>query len=291
MKRGILVLALTMAFVAAACGGGDKKPRTAPTSTPDTDAKPTATKSAAGSTPSANSSLADDNAISDLMGLMFNSSMGEASGGSAPPLGAPDPELGKYLLKRDDLPDGFTAMGEFSVTVPDDDTELAGARMAAAVFTDGDPEAEVPTQQSMLMSMVVKPEDPSMLADAFSEMEGGFTQEELMKSLGGGGEGFPGLGLSDVRELDTDGLGEHAAGLGLTLDMSGFFEALTEAFGAEMSDEDRTAMDAFSNITMRMYLFERNGMGAAVMRIAFGDDDSSASDDLELAQTVHGRLD
>lgn len=292
MKRAILVLTLTAAVVAAACGGGDKKPITAPTSTPDTDPKPTATAQAAGSTPRASSSEGGG-ALSDLMGLMFNSGLGEAAGGgSAASLGAPDPELGQYLLKRGDLPDGYASMGEFAFTAPDDGTELAGAKMAASMFSSGDLESDMPTDASVVMSMIIQPDDASALEDAFAEMEGSLSQEELMNALGDDGESFPGLEFIDVGELDTDGLGEHAAGLGLTLDMSGFFEAMAEAFGGEMSDEDRAAMDAFSSITMRMYLFERGGLGAAVMRIAFGDaDESSPAGDLNLARTLYGRLD
>lgn len=290
MKRALILISLIASLAAVACGSGDKSP--APTRTPDRDAQaaPTAQPTGADSTTSDSSG---DGPFGDLLGLMFNSSIGEATGGdNAPALGDAG-DLGKYLLKEGDLPDGYAPMGDVSFTVPDDAGEFAGATMAVSTFERGDLESDTPKDSALVMSMVLQPPDADALAKAFDKASDGLSDEEMREVINSAnGGGALGIEFRDVGTLDTGGLGDRAVGFGMTMDMSGFFEAIGESFGGTMSDDDRDALAAFGAITMRMYMFERNGLGGAVMRVAFGGGDTASADaDRDLARTMYERMD
>ena len=80
------------------------------------------------------------------------------------------------------------------------------------------------------------------------------------------------------------------AGIGLTLDMSAFFEQLSEAFGDDLegSGQDLEEIEDFLVMKMRMYMIGSGDKVGMLMQIGFGGADTI--DDEGLAETLYGNL-
>ena len=196
-------------------------------------------------------------------------------------------DLEQYLLDEGDLPDGYTSMGVFSVRVPENTApDFPGGEFAMSIWSTGDLESGDIPQGAMLMFGVMEPDDAGAIGGFVDEC-GGIDESVLNDSLGDGGSTF-GIEFKDIETLDSSGLGDDACGIGLTMDMSGFFEALA-GFGDSGDDPPQEAIDALSAFKMRMRFFGEGGRIGMVMQIGFGAD-ARWRDDLGLAQKLRGNL-
>lgn len=272
MSRTLAAFLLVAVFgAAAACGSGDKPP--APT------AVPAATEKAAAATTSAAAQDAGDSAA---VGSIFSTVLGGAFSGGASGSGAQkasDPTLTRFLPADSDLPAGFTPFGQFTYRVPDGITKSGGMDMAASMAMSGDPSSKDPAKIDLLMSMVLKPDDLTALGKVLSSL-GQLNDQSLQKSLADAGGSFAGITIKDVHSLNASGLGEGAAGVSMTMDMSTFMSKLGGA----------AATAKLSVITMHMYMFGRGSYIGAVIRMGFTPTLSGGVDELGLAKVIDRKL-
>ena len=277
MTRTLAALLLVPALVlAAACGSGDKKPQTAPSPTP---------KAAVSAPTSATAAAADQAQGGDsaAVGSIFSTVFGGAFGGGASNPASQqqpsDPNLARFLPANSDLPDGFTPAGQFTYRLPDGITQNGGMDMAAEMAVSGNLTSGNIAGGSMLMAMVLKPDDLTALGKALSDL-GSLDDATLKKSLEASGGSFAGITIKDVHALDATGLGEGGAGLSMTMDMSDYISKLGGG----------SVPPGFSVMTMRMYMFGRGDYMGAVIRIGFSDTLSNDVDELGLAKIIDRKL-
>ena len=92
-----------------------------------------------------------------------------------------------------------------------------------------------------------------------------------------------GFEVTRFEVLDASGLGDGGFGMEMTIDMSGFVEALGGVGGGAGAPE-------FGVMTMRMYMFGSGDYMGAVMRMGFADTLDGAGEDLEIAEVIEGKL-
>ncbi len=298
MNRALLLFAALVATFAISCGG-DKKDDGG-----DSGSKPS---SAAAADEGSNEGdpfdddrdvVVDDEADEEASGAgflspLFNLGLGGATGGgpsSLPGVQMGSGDLEQYLLTAADIPAGYTNSGPFSMKLPADvANDFPASEVAASMWTSSELQSsEFPTGGSMLMVMVVRPDDPSAVEEFADQMKA-FGEDDILDSFGADGSTF-GVEIKDVEQLDSTGLGDQASGIALTMDMSGFFEGLAEGFGDELDEEmPPELLDVFSAFKMRMRFFGEGDKIGAVMQIGFGAD-ADLADDLALAQRLRSNL-
>ncbi len=191
-----LTLFAAVALLAAACGGGDKKP--APTQAPkDTPAASASATPEAATTRSAASGQAGEKTLGSVFGTLFSSGVlggGSGADGVSPQFAPGDPALEKYVLAASDLPDGFTVEQTGSVRVPDGLSTAGKGDVAMSIATKGDVKAEDPRGTVMLMSMAMKFDDLQDLGAALDDAQG-ITEEQLRDAIEQNTGSIPGLGL------------------------------------------------------------------------------------------------
>lgn len=278
MNRILLPFVAIVALAAVACGSGDKKP--APTEAPE----PTA--AAASSSPAASSS--GEEAVGGIFNTIFSSGAltRGAGGGDAGEMPARDASLKDYLLTENDVPSGYTPTGDFSYRLPDGISKNGGMDMAASMFMSGDLAASDPTGSTILMSMVLKPDDLTQLGEQFSAAKS-LSEQDLRDAIGQGGDAFGGLKITDVQVLDASGLGEGGFGMAMTIDMSEIFGAFAGAAGVTEGAPDIAKL---GTMTMRMYFFAKGDYAAGIVRMGFAASLPSDVDEKELAKVLEGRL-
>ncbi|KPK46146.1 MAG: hypothetical protein AMJ77_06415 [Dehalococcoidia bacterium SM23_28_2] len=139
----------------------------------------------------------------------------------ATPTADPSPEasglqeqLGDLVLSEDDVPAGFSSMGNMDMGM---DFDLMGLPtpqgMAAHMSIFATPEGE-----DMIVSMVILMEDGTAFEEAFSQIDE-MSIEEIQDAFDMVGV-YSDVALLDTRELDVSGLGDKAYGLGMTVEMA-----------------------------------------------------------------------
>jgi hypothetical protein len=277
------VLLVPALAVAVACGSGDKKPQAGssptsaaliPISTAGSESPVTAPPSSATRAPAGQG---DSAAVGDIFSTVLGGAFGGgASGPSAAK--ASDPTLGRFLPGDSDLPAGFVVFNQITSRVPDGITTAGGMDMAASMAMSGDPSSGDPASLSILMSMVLRPDDLTALGKLLGSL-GTLNDASLKKSLEDAGGSFAGITIKDVHVLDASGLGEGGAGLSMTMDMSGYISKLGGAAPAGLSV-----------MTMHMYLFGRGDYIGGVIRIGFSDTLAGGVDELGLAKLIDRKL-
>lgn len=294
MKRSLLSLLAVVALTAASCGGADKKPASttaAPTeptmaATPKSSSKtPTAAKTSTGATKDKSGEL-----VGGLFGSIFSNAFGDADSSAWNNLGAADESLKQYLPSNSDLPDGYTPMGQRTFRGPDGISETGGIDIAIETATKGDASsAKDFSKLSMLMAMVMKPDDLQSLGDAFSaikDLDKQDLEDALTQGATGGSEGM--FGIRDVKVLDANGLGEGGFGFQMTLDLGGL-GSIFGALGDSGSDSGAPDLSELV-ITVRMYLFSRGDYVGGIMRMAFSDELEDDVDEIALAKIIDRKL-
>lgn len=282
MPRSLLliVLAATLAF-AAACGGGDSKPNTAPTST--------ATSERAGNEPEA-TATADDEGVDDDdtsvgesgLSSIFGSVLGGGLSGGAGAVGTGDPELKRFLPAASDFPDGYTPFGEFTFSSPDGISADGKIDIAMTMAIAGDVTQEQPdlSKMGIIMAMVMKPEDLQDLGSTFDDLKD-LDKEDIEAEIEAGLGDLEGFDLQDWQVLDADGLGEGGFGIQMTMGLGQFADIFGGAgAGADMPEA----------MTMRMYMFAQGDHMAATIRMSFSDSLPSDSDERGIAEAIVAKL-
>jgi hypothetical protein len=273
MKRILLPLVALLTLAAVACGGGDKKPSSAAPS------ESGATASASPAVPAGG-----EEAVGGIFNTLFSSSaLGGSEAGTTPAL---DGSLTQYLLTEDDVPAGYTSLGDFSYRLPDGISKEGGMDMAASTFSTGDPTGADPSKSTMLMSMVLKPDDLTQLGDQLSQAKN-LSEQDLRDAIDQGTGGLGGMKITDVQVLDASDLGDGGFGMAMTIDMSDLLGALAGAFG---DSEGAPEIANMSTMTMRMYIFAKGDYVAGIMRIGFASSLPDDVDEKALASVVEGRL-
>jgi hypothetical protein len=276
-----LLLVPTLA-IAIACGSGDKQPESA--AAPTTVSTPTAVSprptSAAATEPERPTTDAQKPA-GDSAANIFSTVLGGAlngGGGSGAAQAASDPTLSRFLPDDSDLPPGFTVFNQLSYRVPDGITTNGGMDTAASIAVRGEPGSSDLSTVSLLMSMVMKPDDLTALGKTLDQL-GSLDDATLKKSIQDSGGSFQGVKITDVHILDASGLGEGAAGISMTMDMSGYVGSLGSASGPQVSV-----------MTMHMYIFGRGDYMGAVIRMGFTDTLPAGVDEIGLAKVIDRKL-
>ncbi len=280
MKR-ILLPCIALAMLAAvACGGSDKSP--APSEPPQATAT---TAPSSSSSPAA--SGGGEEAVGGIFNTIFSSgalTRGTSSGASgAMPAG--DESLKQYLLNESDVPAGYSSLGEFSYRLPDGISKDGGMDMAASMFMSGDPAATDPSGSTIMMSMVLKPDDLTQLWEQFSQAEN--LSEQDLRDAFAQGAGLGGMKITNVQVLDASGLGEGGFGMAMTIDMSELMGGFAGAAGGTEAGADLAKL---STMTMRMYIFAKGDYAAGIVRMGFADSLPSDVDEKALAKIVDRKL-
>jgi hypothetical protein len=219
-----------------------------------------------------------------IFGSIFSSALSSGSGGGVPgraPGGIQegDPALKQYLPSDSEFPSGYTPVGEMTFRTPDGISATGGMNAAMKMAISGNPRATTPAGVSILMTMVLKPDDLQALGDAFGSIKD-LNKQDLQDAF----DSFSGLGLNlkDIQVLDASAVVDGGAGLQMTIDMSGITGLFGGGGGVDTSQ--------FSTMTMRMYFFARGGYAGAVMRMAFADTLPNDVDELALARVIDAKL-
>lgn len=277
MPRSLLLLGLaaTLAF-SAACGGGDSKPNTAPTSTATADRgdEPKATPTASDD---------DDEAVGESgLSSIFGSVLGGGLSGGAGAVGTGDPDLKRFLPAASDFPDGYTPFGEFTFSSPDGisaDGKIDVA-MTMAISGDVDPEQPDLSKVGIMMAMVMKPEDLQDLGAAFDEIKN-LDEDDIRAEIEAGLGDLQGFDLRDWQVIDAGDLGEGGFGIQMTMGLGQFAGIFAGAgSGAELPDA----------MTMRMYMFAQGDHMAATLRMSFSESLPSDTAERALADAIVAKL-
>jgi hypothetical protein len=190
MKRFLaLVAVVTMVALAAACGSGGDEEQPAGGmggggGVQEGQAPPTATAVA---TPTAEPSPSTASGLQE--------------------------QMGELVLSEDEVPVGFSSMGNMDMDFNLDFLNLPSpqgmtARMSMFVSPDS---------KDMIISMVMLMEDDTTLEEAFSQIDN-MSTEELKKTFNMMGA-YSQVTFLDTRKLDVSALGDRAYGLGLTMEV------------------------------------------------------------------------
>ncbi|MDZ4278547.1 MAG: hypothetical protein U1B78_05355, partial [Dehalococcoidia bacterium] len=207
---------VTVALLAAACGGGGDDVRYETQSHPKATAAP-ATEPA-GPPASAPNELSGEELFESLDPFALLNDAGSGAAPGAAPANAD--ELQAALLDVSDLPSEFRQFEDIASGTP---SPYGDIEMVGRMFATGDPDSDDPGTLVMSMIMTLPPEalaelgDPSdfsSLADSYLE---GFTSADALLS-----------GLGNVEFLDASGLGDGGIAMRTELDISELFGGLGE---------------------------------------------------------------
>ncbi len=270
MARTLAVVLLIPALaLAAACGSGDKNATVSPA--PTSAAAATAVASAPTSAP------ASDNATGNIFSTVLGSAL-NGGGGDAAAEPASDPTIGRFLPDDSDLPAGFAAFNQFSYRVPDGISANGGMDMAASIAINGASAGSDLSSAGFLMSMVIKPDDLTALGKTLDQL-GSLDDATLQKSIEDSGGSFQGIKITEVHALDASGLGDGAAGISMTMDMSGYIASTGGA-----------SVPGLSVMTMHMFVFGRGDYIGGVIRMGFTDTLPAGVDELGLAKVIDSKI-
>ncbi len=153
----------------------------------------------------------DGNTIDDLAEAI---PVATPTADSSPEASGLQDQMGDLVLSEDDVPAGFSAMGDMDM---DMDFDLLGLPtpqgMAAHMSIFSTPEGE-----DMIVSMVILMDDDTAFEEAFSQIDD-MSIEEIQDAFDMVGV-YSDVTLLDTRELDVSGLGDKAYGLGMTVEMA-----------------------------------------------------------------------
>lgn len=292
MNRILLPFVALVAVVAFACGGGATKsaptrpPEATATTAPAATPSPDASSSAGASSP-ASAGGSGEEAVGGIFDTIFNSgALTRGTSGIDPgAMPAGDESLKRYLLSQADVPAGYAPLGEFSYRLPDGISKSGGMDMGASMFMSGDPAAADPSGSTILMSMVLKPDDLTQLGDQFSQAKN-LSEQDLRDAIAQGTGGLGGMTVTNVEVLDADDLGDGGFGMAMTIDMGELMGAIAGLGGSEPGGDAAS----LSVMTMRMYFFAKGDYAAGIMRMGFADRLPPDVDDKALAKVVEGRL-
>jgi hypothetical protein len=153
--------------------------------------------------------------------------------------------------------------------------------MAASIASDGDFESG---RGSLLLSMVMRFSDLQDLESAFSDIDADAVRAQLESA---GGSEWAGL-FDDVHTLDTGDLGDHAMGVGMTMDLASLFGSVAEALGGATGTPVAIPSGVPTGFSIDMYIFARGSYAGALMRVFTSG--ARPLDELALARVVDGRL-
>jgi hypothetical protein len=270
MLRKLALLILPLAVFAAACGGGSDN-KSKPTSTTEAAATPTPAASTATEEPTsapptpiviatadlggASSVLSDINPLQILSGIQ---------GGSASETVSPD--LASGLLDEGDVPGGYSKLGEFSFNL------TGTGQMAANMFVSGDVVSG--TFGGMVMSAVVDvPPDKLGELDSLDNLSSA-DLDQIRSATSG-----LGIDFADLRVLDSSGLGDHAAGMHMVMDMSGMMNSFGGADGPN---------PFAGGLAVDMYMFAAGGQMHMVM-VMWPADGSAGADARQLIDALYSK--
>jgi hypothetical protein len=129
------------------------------------------------------------------------------------PAGDLSERLDEMTLDQDEVPRGLTSMGNMGLDYDLKALGLAvpqGGKAQMTMFAG-------PSQQEMVVSMVILLDDASAVEQELGQIDD-LTLDQIRDALGMAGN-FGGLKLLDSHQLDVSGLGETAAGFGLTMEL------------------------------------------------------------------------
>lgn len=192
------------------------------------------------------------------------------TGASLTPSEQENESLKAILLQKDDLPSGFTSLGEMSYSIPIEDVT---ADMAISMFASGDLTSA--DFGPMVMSAALDGSGLASEFDDFDEMEG-MTQADLDEAAAGMEE-F-GVTFADLEILDASGLGDAGMGMHMVMDFGGMFEAF--GMPADDSIPDGIAYD--------MYIFLR-GERVLMVMVMWPSDAAAGVDARALAEIMDAR--
>lgn len=283
MNRILFTMAVVVALAVVACGGGDKKTAAKPAQPPAATATTAADTRA--STPAAGGG---EQAVGSIFQTLFSSgalSRGTGGNGSGAILGGNE-SLKQYLLTKDDVPAGYMPFGEFTYRIPDGISKNGGIDMAASMFMSGDLAANDVASTTIMVSMVLKPDDLTQLGDAFSQAQH-LSEQDLRDAIAAGAGGLSGIKITGVHLLDASGLGDGGFGMALTMDMSELAGALAGVVGNTGSGADPANL---GKMTMRIYVFGQGDYAGGLVRMGFSDSLPGDVDEVALAKVMAGRL-
>lgn len=288
MFHRLALAIIPLALLAAACSGGDgtddgvqrdvSQPTAAPTAAPTAEPPAAVGDTGDGSNGSAGEALFGALNPFDLVGGF------DAAGGLAELGQDVDPSLSAALIRAGDLPSDYSALGDFTFSVP---TEYGPMEMAASQFGTGDPTGADMGSMVMSAAVALPPEAMDELGD-LSELED-LTEEDLaeMEDL----EGM-GMGLEGFQLLDTSGLGDGGAAFHMEIDLGAFFDALIAGFGEEFGDIEtdlsEEEMQMPDGIGMDIYMFVR-GERMLMLMVMWPLGEDPGVDARELADTMDDR--
>jgi len=204
MKRFLAAVAVvTMVALAAACGSGGGGGQPAP----DIGASPSREEGQAPPTATAVATPTAEPSPSAASGLRE--------------------QVDELVLSEGDVPVGFSLLGSTDLDLARDflgPLTLRGVTAHMSMFA-------TPESKDIIVSVVILMEDDTALQEAFSQIDN-LSIDELQKALGMM-SAYAQVTLLDTRELDVSGLGDHAYGLGLTMEVSqvGLMDAQMVFFG------------------------------------------------------------
>ncbi len=137
--------------------------------------------------------------------------------------------LDELALDEGDVPAGLSKLGEMNFDYDLKTLGLAGAQGGKAHMTMF---AE-PDQRNMVVSVVILLDDAATMEQALAQMDN-LTADQMESAFDMAGN-FGGMRLIDSRDLDVSGLGEHAFGVGLTMELPqvGVSDAQMTFFGRD----------------------------------------------------------
>lgn len=195
----LMLVALPLVLLAAACGGGDAQP-----AGPEAAAQPSPTAVETPDWAGESSVPSGPDPFSLLVGRMEG-------------FDPADPVLAALLVKPEDLPEEFVLVGEYGASAS---TEFGTVTTAFNMFSAGAVRADA--LESVVYSMVVTvpPGARSKMADIADGM-GPDELAEVRESLE-----LMAVHVKDLRPLDLSGVGEGGYGFRVECDYAGFLEGL-----------------------------------------------------------------
>lgn len=202
--------------------------------------------------------------------------LGSLASGGAPSTEA-DEALKAALLEPGDLPDGFSSLGDFSLSMS---SELGDIEMAARTMTPQDAERG---EFGPLVVSAAASLPPRALAE-IGDLRGleALDEAELREMMGQAGPRM--REMFSLQLLDASGLGDGGVGMRMEMDLAAMLEAMAESFGVPAGAERERP----PGIVMEMYAFLRQERVLMVM-VMWPEGSDPGIDSRALAETMDAR--